>query len=176
MTHLRILYAAIVLAIAAPVWANDAAYEKLLSSLASAQSRSEADQLSKDIWAIWLTAPDEAAQEVLDAAMERRAARDFLGAIRHLDVLIASYSDYAEGWNQRATIHYLRGDYEASLADVAETLAREPRHFGAMAGKSVILFNQGKIALAQIAVREALQYHPFLNERAILQSQPETDL
>ena len=176
MAHIRFLFVALVLGFAAPTWGEEAVYEDLLANLASAQSKAEADQLSRDIWDVWLTAPDEAAQEVLDRAMRSRQAYDFLGAIQHLNVLIENYPDYAEGWNQRATIHYLRGDYEASLADVAETLAREPSHFGAMAGKSVILFNQGKIALAQIAVREALKYHPFLNEAAILRSQPETDL
>ena len=58
----------------------------------------------------------------------------------------------------------------------ATVLAREPRHFGALAGKSVILFNQGKVGLAQIAVKEALKYHPYLNEGAILKSNPGTDL
>jgi len=162
--------------VALPGFSQNSKYEDLLAELANAKTQSQADQLSGEIWNIWLTAPDAAAQEVLDSAMERRRAYDFLGAIEHLNVLIEKYPDYAEGWNQRATIHYLRGDFEASLADVAETLAREPRHFGAMAGKSVILFNQGKIPLAQIAVREALKFHPFLNERAILNSDAGTDL
>lgn len=148
----------------------------MLTALASAETREKADQLSGEIWQIWLTAPDETAQEVLEKALRRREAYDFLGAIDHLNRLIAGWPDYAEGWNQRATLHFLRGDLEASLADVAETLAREPRHFGALSGKAVIFFQQGKIPLAQIAVREALKHHPFLQERAILNLNPGTDL
>lgn len=178
MTQLigRIFALAFLWLAALPSQADAQTYEDLMSALASASTKAEADRLSSEIWQIWLTAPDETAQEVLDNAMRRRQAYDFLGAIEHLNRLVTAYPDYAEGWNQRATMYFLRGDFEASLADVDEVLAREPRHFGALSGKAVILFQQGKIPLAQIAVREALKYHPFLNERAILDASPGTDL
>ena len=175
MLHRILLVPLFVLALAWPALADDT-YEDLLAELAQSQSAADAQRLSQEIWQVWLTAPDEAAQEVLDAAMTRREAYDFRGAIEILNRLITHYPDYAEGWNQRATMYYLVGDFEASLKDVDETLAREPRHFGALAGKSVILFNQGKVGLAQIAVRDALQYHPFLNERFILQANPGKDI
>jgi tetratricopeptide (TPR) repeat protein len=162
-----------------PLHANedaDARYNELLETLTQSQSQSEADIIANQIWEHWLTAPDEAAQAVLDAAMERRAAYDFRGAIAETDRLIKNYPDYAEGWNQRATLYFLVGDYEASLADVAQVLAREPRHFGALAGKAMILFQQGKLPLAQIAVREALKVHPFLRERSILGANTGTEL
>ncbi|KMW57194.1 TPR domain protein [Candidatus Rhodobacter oscarellae] len=173
MTFLRLLLAVLILV--APAKADEA-YEALMTELAAAPSKAEADRLSGAIWQVWLTAPDEAAQEVLDNALERRANHDFLGAIRETNLLIEGWPDYAEGWNQRATLFYLTGQFERSLADVDEVLAREPRHFGALSGKAVILFNQGKLPLAQVAVREALKYHPFLNERAILQVKPGKDL
>jgi len=156
--------------------ADPATYEELLSALGSANSQSEADLLAAKVWDVWLTAPDEAAQAVLDTAMERRQAYDFRGAIAELDRLVASYPDYAEGWNQRATMYFMVGDLKASLADVDEVLSREPRHFGALAGKGMILFQQGKVALAQLAVREGLRHHPFLRESAILGSDQGTEL
>ncbi len=155
---------------------DPASYDDLMAALAQAESQAQADLLAAKIWDVWLTAPDEAAQEVLNAAMERRQAYDFRGAIRELDRLVAAYPDYAEGWNQRATMHFMVGDFEASLADVEEVLAREPRHFGALAGKGVILFQQGRIPLAQLAVREGLRHHPFLRERALLGADQGTDL
>ncbi len=153
----------------APAQAGDGRYENLLSQLAGAPDQAEAERLAGEIWQIWLTAPDPAAQEVLDAAMTRRQAYDFLGALDHLDRLVTGWPDYAEGWNQRATMHFLRGDFEASLADMAQVLTREPRHFGALSGKAVILFEQGRLSLARIAIAEALKHHPFLNERFLLQ-------
>ncbi|MDF0599760.1 hypothetical protein P1J78_03345 [Psychromarinibacter sp. C21-152] len=151
-------------------------YDALLAELAAADSQAEADALVPRIWEIWLTAPDAAAQEVLDAALARRRAYDYLGALRHLDRLVAEYPDYAEGWNQRATVHFLTGNFERSLADVAEVLKREPRHFGALAGRAVIYFQQGRIPLAQLAVREAMEVHPYLAERAILEVPSGEDL
>lgn len=172
---LRVLIASLFIA-AAPVFAADDRYETLLSDLAQSSTPSEAQRLSGEIWQIWLTAPDPTAQEVLDAALLRRSVQDFLGAIQELNRLIEGWPDYAEGWNQRATMYWLVGDFDASLADVAEVLVREPRHFGALSGKAVILMQQGKTALAQLAVREALKYHPHLNERAILGVNPGKDL
>ncbi len=169
--------AVLALCLAFPATAEtDQTYENLLTALQAAGSAAEAQELSSEIWQVWLTAPDEAAQEVLDAAMQRRQSYDFLGAINHLNRLVEGWPDYAEGWNQRATMYFMIGDFEASLADVAEVLAREPRHFGALSGKAVILYQQGKIPLAQITVREALKYHPYLNERAILDAGGGTDL
>ncbi len=177
MPMLRLIAAALALHLAAAVAATaQESYEDLMTALAAAQSRAEADTLSGKIWELWLTAPDEAAQAVLDEALLRRRNHDFMGAIRHLDRLVETYPDYAEGWNQRATMYFMVGDFEASLADVEEVLAREPRHFGALSGKAVILFRQGRVPLAQIAVREALKYHPFLSERFILDASPGTDL
>ena len=177
---LRPILTALLLALAGPAIAQGtpatAQYETLLSALSHAKTQTEAERLAGEIWHIWLMAPDEAAQAVLDAAMERRHAGDYLGALKELDRLVEAYPDYAEGWNQRATIRFLRGELDASLADVAEVLKREPRHFGALSGKAMILYQQGKIPLAQIAVREALKHHPFLRERAILNEAPGTDL
>ena len=172
----RMLAVVLALALAPESSASQDAYENLMAALAASESKAEADALASRIWQHWLTAPDEAAQEVLDAALRRRANRDFLGAIRHLNRLVAAYPDYAEGWNQRATAHFLAGDFDASLADVAEVLMREPRHFGALSGKAVILYRQGRVGLAQVVVRKALKYHPYLNERAILGAGGGTDI
>ena len=102
------------------------------------------------------------------AALSRRSAYDYAGALKHLNILVESYPNYAEGWNQRATVRFLVGDYEGALADVEEVLKHEPRHFGALAGRGMIYFQQGRLPLAQLSVRNALRVHPFLAERAIL--------
>ena len=60
------------------------------------------------------------------------------------DEIIAAAPHLAEGWNKRATAYYQRGDYRASLADIAETLRREPRHFGALWGQADMLRQLGE--------------------------------
>ena len=61
-----------------------------------------------------------------------------------LDATVALVPDWAEGWNARATLRYLDDDYDASMADIAETLKREPRHLGAMLGMANILESRDK--------------------------------
>lgn len=139
-----------------------------MQSLASAQSQVEAERLNAKIWEHWLTAPDDVAQELVTQAQDRRNVGDYAGAIAILDRLVDGWPDYAEAWNQRATVFFLAQDYPRSLADVDEVLAREPRHFGALSGKGLIHLRLGQPALAELAIREALKHHPFLNERFLL--------
>ncbi|MEO1000853.1 MAG: tetratricopeptide repeat protein [Pseudomonadota bacterium] len=173
---MRPILLALTLLLAPPALAETPERAALLDSLATARDRVEADETAALIWESWLTAPDAEAQAGLDAALARLQVWDYPGALTHLDRLVESHPDYAEGWNQRATVHFLVRDYDASLADIDEVLAREPRHFGALAGKAVILMRQGRVPFAQLTIRQALEIHPFLNERALLDAAPGEDL
>ena len=75
--------------------------------------------------------------------------------------------DFAEGWNKRATVHYLMGNYDKSLSDVAKTLALEPRHFGALSGRGLIYIELEDEKRALEAFEEALAIHPNLVSAAI---------
>ena len=85
---------------------------------------------------------------------------------------MVDYPDYAEGWNQRATIQYMMGNLDLSIADCAKVLELEPRHFGALSGRSLMYLQQGKRALALKDMAAAIAVHPFLNERQLF---PELD-
>ena len=60
-------------------------------------------------------------------------------AEHHFDKVILSAPDYAEGYNQRAFIRFLREDYDNALADLEIVLELEPNHFGASSGLYHIL-------------------------------------
>ena len=60
--------------------------------------------------------------------------------------------------------------YQESLADIAKTLALEPRHFGSLAGRANIRMRQLKPELARQNIIEALKVHPFLKERRMFPS------
>ena len=62
-------------------------------------------------------------------------------AIDQFTRVIEAIPQFAEGWNRRATAYFIVGDFEASLRDIQQTLALEPRHFGALSGLSMILEN-----------------------------------
>lgn len=142
--------------------------EQLFTALAGASNPMEANDLTSKIWALWFHAPSAAAAAIMEQALERRSANDYSGAATILDKLVESAPDWAEAWNQRATIRYLLRDFEGSLADIDRVLALEPKHFGALSGEALILMQQGKMAAAQMVLRKAVEIHPFLSERALL--------
>ena len=142
--------------------------EELFASLADAKNAMEAQPIVSQVWAFWFRAPDAAAAALMERALERRSAGDYSGAVTVLDELIESRPDWAEAWNQRATMRYLLRDFEGSLADIDHVLALEPKHFGALSGQGLILLHLGKMAEAQLALRRAAAIHPFLSERALI--------
>ncbi|MEM5581862.1 tetratricopeptide repeat protein [Roseibium sp. AS2] len=143
--------------------------EALFEALKNAPSEIEAEKIENEIWKSWFeAAPNPEIQARLEEAMSRRHAYDLAGARALLDKIITEAPDYAEGWNQRAFVLFLQGNYEASLEDIARALALEPRHFGALSGKAMIFMTLGRVKLGQQALREAVEIHPYLKERTLL--------
>lgn len=159
-------------AIAATVRGDPAAYaaerERLFRYLRQAGSEAEGRAIEYEIWLLWLEAPDAGSARLMNRALERRRMIDLAGARAILDELVARAPDWAEAWNQRATVLFEQGHLERSLADVERTLALEPKHFGALAGQAMILMRQGRMRAAQSILRRAVEIHPFLAERAML--------
>lgn len=140
----------------------------LYLELQTATSAEEARQISSKLWEIWLTAPDEPAQELLDEALGLRRVGDYLSAIKILDRLIAYCPDYSEGHNQRAFMYFLVQNYEAALFDVDNAVLKNPRHLGALTGKALILMALKRRGEADLVLRQALALNPWLSERRFL--------
>lgn len=162
---------ALLLLVAAPARADDAAdraaLDQLFIELRDAPDAATASVTTGKIWSIWISPADpDLALRMMDV-MEARATRGIAPTIALLDALIADYPAYAEGWNQRATMHYINGDYGASIADCAKVLELEPRHFGALSGRAMMYLQLGQRGLALRDIRAALALHPYLAERAL---------
>ncbi|RVT85943.1 tetratricopeptide repeat protein [Rhodobacteraceae bacterium CCMM004] len=127
------------------------------------------------MWEIWTDAPDEIAQALLDDGMARRSSYDFLGAQAAFDRLVGYCPDYAEGYNQRAFVAFLRQDYAAALEDLDRALARAPSHVGALSGKALTLMGLGRMDAAQETLRAALRLNPWIPERGLLLPAEEED-
>lgn len=156
------------LAAAAPVHATSE-QDSLFEALKNATNEEEAGRIEDAIWRSWLdAAPSPEIRGKIDSAMRKRGAYDFQGAKELLDDVVSEAPDYSEGWNQRAFILFLQGNYEASLEDIDRALALEPRHFGALSGRAIILMTLGRVQLGQEALKEAVEIHPFLKERDML--------
>ncbi|WP_264210116.1 tetratricopeptide repeat protein [Leisingera thetidis] len=137
----------------------------LLRQVQQADSEAQAREIANLMWEFWADAPDERAQEILNRGMTRRSAFDFLGALADFDQLIAYCPDYAEGYNQRAFVHYLRRDFAAALRDLDRALELSPRHVAAMSGRALSLYGLSRLEEARDALAEALELNPWLPER-----------
>ncbi len=176
-------FASILLLAAGPALAEcpsapdiDAAEAALYAEVQAAETEAAAREVAGRLWELWATAPDEAAQALLDTAMTARSSYDFVAAYEALDKLTAYCPDYAEGYNQRAFVSYLRQDFESALADLELALARHPTHAAALSGKALTLMGLGRQDEAQEVLREALGLNPWLPERGLLRKAPGTDL
>ena len=89
-------------------------------------------------------------------------------AEREFDRLTAYCPTYAEGFNQRAYVHYLRENYAAALIDLDRALALSPTHVPAQSGRALTLWKLGRIDEARTQLLEALQNNPWLSERSLL--------
>ncbi len=140
----------------------------LIAEIQDASNDAAAREISNQMWQLWLMAPDEAAQSVLDEGMRRRLSYDYLGAVEAYDRLVDYCPEYAEGYNQRAFIYFLQEQYDAALVDLDRALALSPRHVGAQSGRALTLMNLGRIAEARVQLRAALENNPWLSERFLL--------
>lgn len=148
--------------------ADAAEREKLFAALARAANAAEAQGIASEIWTLWFKAPNQDAAALMQQALDRRTGGDYQGSADLLDKLVEAEPDWAEAWNQRATMRYLLNDFEGSLADIDRVLALEPKHFGALSGQALILMHQGRMEAGQAALRKAVEIDPFLSERALL--------
>jgi tetratricopeptide (TPR) repeat protein len=83
-------------------------------------------------------------------------------ALDFLDQVVTISPAYAEGWNRRATVHFMMHNYSKSMSDINRTLTLEPRHFGALAGMAQIMENTGRKQLALTAWQRVLEIYPMM--------------
>ena len=148
----------------------------LMRAVREAPDERQGKEAANALWAYWAAAPDRTAQEMLDEGMRLRANNEFDRAIGAFDALVTYCPDYAEGYNQRAFVNFLRGDYETALRDLDLALERRPDHFAAMAGKALTLMKLGRFVAGQAVLRQALKLNPWLPERRMLTAKPGENL
>lgn len=113
-----------------------------------------------DILRIW-SRSGSAAMDLLykrgEAALD---AGDTATAIGHLTALTDHAPDFAAGWYLRSVAFYLDGDYGPAIADIAQVLKLEPRHFGALTQLGTMLDELGDKRQALRAFQASLKIHP----------------
>jgi tetratricopeptide (TPR) repeat protein len=134
----------------------DALFEKLRN----AGSAEAATPLAAEIEQLFEHSGSTTADLLYARAKQAMEAKDFDQALDLLDYVTLLNPGWAEPYHRRAIVHFVRQDYDAAFRDIRETLAREPRHFHALAGLGGILRGQGDKKGAFRAFSKALEINP----------------
>ena len=141
---------------------NDARLDELFVKLQGSEDFEQSRRLEISIWQIWSTTSDDAVNTLMYEGTAAMTRRDLKRALRYFDQVVAIAPEFSEGWNKRATIHYLLDNHADSLHDIGKTLELEPRHFGALAGRGLVLMELDRQEEALASFEEALAIHPRL--------------
>jgi tetratricopeptide (TPR) repeat protein len=139
---------------------TDPRLKGLFEQLHGAASPDAASTIESEIWVIWAQSGDAALDKVFEIGSHALAVGDTRTALKIFDAIVEKAPKFAEGWNKRATIYYLMGDYQASLADIDRTLELEPHHFGALAGLGLVNIELDRDEAALDAFERVLKVTP----------------
>ena len=142
-------------------FAQTAELDDLFTRLKDADAQA-AGRIERDIWNAWSKSGSPAFDLLLQRGRDAMAAGNTQEAIEHFTALIDHAPDFAEGWNARATAYYQAGLFGPSIADIAQTLTLNPRHFGALSGLAAMYEQLGNPDKALVIYKAALAIHPHL--------------
>ena len=140
---------------------NDPRLNNLFKKLNETENQDEIRDLISDIWNIWYEVDDPKVIEYFEKGIQAMNLRNYPLAIRFFNNLIEEDPNFAEGWNKRATVHFMMGNFDQSMQDIIKTLELEPRHFGALDGMGLIFIHQGQFRQAIDVYDKMLEIFPF---------------
>ncbi len=138
--------------------------DKLFIDLKRERNEKAAERIAGQIWAEWRKSGSASVDLLLQWSNEAAEKKKFDVALDFLDQVITLQPDFAEGWNRRATVHFMMDNYAKSMADIEYTLRLEPRHFGALSGLAAILKETGRKELALDAYERTLDIYPMMRD------------
>ena len=135
--------------------------EILLDQLAYSPSSSNEGLIRREIWSLWLEGYiDRTNKSKIDEALNLFNAGNLEQAKIAFSEIIELDPDYVEGWNKRATVKFLLGDFYGSLKDIEEVLKRQPRHFGAISGSGLIHIHNSNFREAYKSYKRLTEIDP----------------
>lgn len=139
---------------------TDPRLDALFKQLKQSPDPVHAQRIESLIWAIWQHSDNPAIETLMVKGIAAMNRQHYQIALHDFDQIVQRAPDFAEGWNKRATVYYLLGEYDRSLHDIKRTLALEPRHFGALAGMGLVFMAQGDDLAALQAFQAVLKINP----------------
>lgn len=119
------------LAAADPADEKRAALDKLLESLRTASTETQAVLREREVMKAWMDSGTAAVTLLMGRGLRDILAGNMTDAFATFDDVIVLAPDLAEGWHQRAVVRYRQGDIAGAQIDLMQTIRLEPRHFDA---------------------------------------------
>ena len=138
--------------------------DEYFSELKREAKPASARRIADRIWAEWLRSDSATANQLMEWVNDAIGDKRYFTALDLLDQVVVLTPDYAEGWNRRATLHYMMNDHAKSMADIHVVLQLEPRHFGALMGMASILTAAGSEEAALGTYLKVLEVYPAMRE------------
>jgi len=136
--------------------------DKLFSDLKRERNEKRAERIAGRIGEEWSHSGSASIDLMMGWSKTAMDSKKFDVALDFLDQVVTMDPDYAEGWNRRATVHFMMNNYAKSMSDINHTLQLEPRHFGALAGMGQIMKASGSDELALQAWQRVLDIYPMM--------------
>ena len=133
---------------------------ELFDKLFLSTNNMEASKLLFNIWDIWSIADNQETQIIFDEANQFMDVGELDNAIELFTKVVKQSPEFAEGWNKRATVYFLKGELNKSISDIEKTLNLEPRHFGALDGLAEIYLMKDDLVGAAVIYRRILEIIP----------------
>lgn len=138
--------------------------DALFAELRRTTDEARAVRLASQINTLWAQSGSATVDLLVQWANAATLERRYTSAIDFLNEAIALDPDYAEAWNRRATVYFLRKDYAHAMVDINRTLELEPRHYGALNGMAAILRIRGLKEQAMKAYEKTLAIYPMMRD------------
>lgn len=141
---------------------SGAVLDTLFAKLQAATDPAAIQALEAAIWEHWVMVPEMSHRALMLQGMAEMGQHQLQASVDTYSRLIEAAPELSEAWNKRATAYWLMGNFKASLADICETVKREPRHFGAYSGLGMIRAEMGENGRAVAAFELARKWNPHI--------------
>ncbi|MGX9573117.1 tetratricopeptide repeat protein [Mesorhizobium sp. f-mel] len=150
-------------AVAPPVaTTREARLDQLFVDLKRERNEKAAERIAARISHEWSQSGSASIDLMMQWSQKAAEEKKFDVALDFLDQVVTLQPAYAEGWNRRATVHFMMHNFGKSMADIDRTLQLEPRHFGALSGLAQIMAVTGHKQSALEAWQRVLSIYPMM--------------
>lgn len=141
---------------------GEARLDQLFADLKRERNEKAAERIAARISNEWAQSGSASIDLMMQWSQKAIEDQKFDVALDFLDQVVTLQPAFAEGWNRRATAHFMMKNFGKSMSDIDRTLQLEPRHFGALSGLAQIMAVTGHKESALEAWQRVLGIYPML--------------